>query len=443
MSDLLGLGASGIGVYSRALATIGDNIANAQTPGYARRNTVIAEQADNGQSILHRTQFSAGGALASGVRRAVDPWLIEDARASASDAGQATARLGGLEATEAVLSNGGDGVGQAMTGFFNRADELAANPGDVTRRNTFLASVNDVASSFRGTSQGLSRAASGVSTAAGAAVDQLNSDTSALVRVNDGLRRARDGSTNQASLLDQRDALVDSIAATLPVDVSYDAKGVATLKLPEGVLLSGNTAVKVAVTTAADGNLSFSAAFADGNTLLRPRGGTLAGQVEAAAHVGDQSARLDALALQFAAAVNLQHQAGRDAAGNAGVAVLTGTGAGDLAAVALTTADVAAADGSGANGNALAFGNLRTAAGGEASWASLVAQQAQAVAGAKAQDSAAATRRDGAATARSDVSAVDLDREAAELVRYQQAYQASARVIQVARETMQTILNAL
>ncbi|WP_369795540.1 flagellar basal body rod C-terminal domain-containing protein [Synechococcus sp. GFB01] len=39
------------------------------------------------------------------------------------------------------------------------------------------------------------------------------------------------------------------------------------------------------------------------------------------------------------------------------------------------------------------------------------------------------------------MSGVDLDREAADLIRLQQAYEASARVIQVARDTMQTILN--
>src|SRR3546814_4657054 len=37
MSDLLGIGASGLRAYSAALATIGDNIANAQSPGFARR----------------------------------------------------------------------------------------------------------------------------------------------------------------------------------------------------------------------------------------------------------------------------------------------------------------------------------------------------------------------------------------------------------------------
>jgi flagellar hook-associated protein 1 FlgK len=36
---------------------------------------------------------------------------------------------------------------------------------------------------------------------------------------------------------------------------------------------------------------------------------------------------------------------------------------------------------------------------------------------------------------------VDLDNEAAELLRFQQAYSASAKIIQAARETLQDILN--
>lgn len=73
----------------------------------------------------------------------------------------------------------------------------------------------------------------------------------------------------------------------------------------------------------------------------------------------------------------------------------------------------------------------------------MVAAHAQTVSAAKAQDSAASTRRDGALAARAELSGVDLDHEAAELLRFQQAYQGSARVIQVARDTFQSILSAI
>ena len=49
--------------------------------------------------------------------------------------------------------------------------------------------------------------------------------------------------------------------------------------------------------------------------------------------------------------------------------------------------------------------------------------------------------RDQAFAARDETSGIDLDREAAELLRFQQAYGASTRIIQVARETLQSILD--
>lgn len=444
MSDLLGLGAAGVRGYSRALQTIGDNIANAQTPGFARRTTVLSEQAGIDGSVFYRNQVTANGVSATGVTRSVDPWLIEDSRAAAGDAARSGARLSGLEAAETALNDGGAGVGKAMTALFNRADELAADPANATRRSAFLQSADDVASTFRRTADGLSRAATSVSGSAGLAVDQLNTDTTALARVNDALRRARDGSANQASLLDERDRLIDSISAALPVAVAYDAKGTATLTLPGGTLLSGTEQATIAVATATDGRLTLSATLPSGSFALAPQSGTLSGHIDAASHIASQRSALDTLANSFAAAVNTQHSAGRDATGNPGVALFTiGTGAANLTAVALTVADVAAADASSGNGNALAFGNLRGSSGGEANWAALAAQQSQSVASARAQDSVAGARRDGAASARNDLSGVDLDREAAELVRFQQAYEASARVIQVARETMQSILNVI
>ncbi len=443
MSDLLGLGAAGVRGYSRALSTIGDNISNAQTAGFVRRTAVLTEQPGIDSSIFYRNQVTANGVSATGVTRAVDPWLIEDSRAAASDAGRSGARLSGLSAAETALDDGGAGVGKAMTALFNRADELAADPASVTRRSAFLQSVDDVATTFRRTADGLTRASDSVAGSAGMTVAQLNTDTTALARVNDGLRRARDGSTNQATLLDERDRLIDSISSALPVTVAFDGRGAATLTLPGGTLLSGTDQATIAVTTAADGRLTLSATLPSGSFAVAPQSGTLSGQIDAADHIATQRSALDTLANTFAAAVNTQHAAGRDSTGNPGVALFTGSGAASIAAVSLTVGDVAAADASSSNGNALAFGNLRGANGGEANWAALTAQQSQSVASARAQDSVAGTRRDGAATARNDLSGVDLDREAADLIRYQQAYDASARIIQVARETMQSILDVI
>ncbi|HMQ19666.1 MAG TPA: flagellar basal body rod C-terminal domain-containing protein, partial [Sphingopyxis sp.] len=171
--------------------------------------------------------------------------------------------------------------------------------------------------------------------------------------------------------------------------------------------------------------------------------GGLAGLGQAADHVADQRAGLDTAAAQFAAQLNAAHQAGLDANGNAGQPLFTGTTAATLTAVALAPDQVAAGDVGSGNGNMLAIGGLRGANDPESVWSGRLAQQAQATTSARAQSAAAETRADAASAARFSVSEIDLDREAADLLRFQQAYSAAARTIQVARETMQALLNAV
>lgn len=440
MSDLLNIGASGLRAYSRALATVSDNIANAQTPGYARRTIELREAPAAGDIVLSRNSIRPGGVETAGVRRSVDQWLTEDARTASGEAERSAARLGAIEATERALDDGPGGIGQNLTRIFTTADQLAADPANATLRAQFLQAVDDSAAAFRRTSAALDSATNGIAQSATIAVDDLNTDLTALEAVNQGLRRARPGSTNEATLLDERDRLLDRISFALPVTASYDARGAVTLSASDGALtLVANGSVStLSVSALASGQLAFSVAPGG---ALSPASGSLAGLAQGADHIAKQHTALDALAAQFASDLNGWHPSGLDANGNAGTALLSGASAATLMATALIADAVAAADASSSNGNALQLANLRGPNGVEAGWATLVGQQAQQAASARAQDAAASSRRDGAFAARDSVSEVDLDREAAELLRFQQSYEAAARTVQVARETMQSILN--
>jgi flagellar hook-associated protein 1 FlgK len=443
MSDLLGIGASGLRAYSRALATVGDNIANAQTPGYARRTLQLREALGAGDSSLVRANVRPGGVDVQGVSRSVDAWLTADSRISSGDAGRAGTKLAWLDRVETALSDETNGIKNGLTKVFTTADQLTADPSNRTLRSQFLQAVDDVASGFRTAAGQLSGMAEGISDAATSAVDQFNADLNALEQINVGLRKARPGSTGEATLLDERDRLIDVLSAQGGVSASFDDRGAATVRATASgdVLVGGGTVTPVAATTGADGRVSF--AITGGGPFTTATG-SLAGLSEASNHVADQRAALDTMAGDFAGQLNAAHQAGTDANGNPGAALFTGTAsAATLTAAALTADQVAAANASGANGNMLVLGAMRGANDPESKWSGHIASQGQTTAAARAQDAAATTRADAAAAARGAVSEVDLDREAADLMRFQQAYSAAARTIQVARETMQALLSAV
>lgn len=441
MTDLLGIGYSGLKAYSRALSTIGDNIANAQTPGYARRRLEMMEPVSGSDSLFYRGSVNPAGVEIRGVSRSVDAWLIDDSRLSSGDSERAATKLGWLDKVEGALSDETNGIKTGLTKLFTTADQLTSDPANKTLRSQFLQSADDIASGFRTAAGQLDRMSDGVEGAAASTVEDFNTNLNALEQINIGLRKARPGSTNQASLMDERDRLLDKLSSQAGVSATFENNGSVTLRASGSgdLLVGGGTVNPIAVTAAADGRLSYSV----GGSPLTVTTGSLAGLSEAANHVADQRAGLDTMATSFAAQLNAAHQAGTDANGNPGAPLFTGTSAATLTASALAPEQVAAANASGSNGNMLALGTLRGAGDPEARWSGHLATQAQTTAAARAQDAAAMTRADAAAAARDGVSEVDLDKEAAELLRFQQAYQAAARTIQVARETMQTLLSSI
>ena len=84
---------------------------------------------------------------------------------------------------------------------------------------------------------------------------------------------------------------------------------------------------------------------------------------------------------------------------------------------------------------------MRDAHGWEAGVTTLVSDNAAALQQRSAVADAQTAIHDGAVAAQQAVSGVNLDSEAVDLLRYQQAYSASSRVIQTARDTLQSILD--
>ena len=90
--------------------------------------------------------------------------------------------------------------------------------------------------------------------------------------------------------------------------------------------------------------------------------------------------------------------------------------------------------------NLVALAGKRGTMGFEGSVQALVTDNAATLKQRRLVAEAQTTIRDGAITTRSELTGVNLDNEAVDLLKYQQAYQASSRVIQVAKETFQSIL---
>jgi len=445
MSDLFVIGASGTRAYRAAMGAVSENIANANSDGYSRRSvTTIESGASTATMALYISRANFGGTQIAGVDRATDPYLDTAVRLTGMALGSSTARMRWLTDTETALNDTDTGIGKLMTGMFQNMDKLAASPGDTSLRVTTLDSVSRVAEAFRQTAAELDSASTGIATEAQASVANINIALDQLANINGSLLRAQPGTSAYAQLLDSRDAALQQLSENLNVDISFGAHDSVQISFNGQTLVQGDAATQVAVSANPNGTLSFETS--GGTALAAPANGTLGGLFSAAQTVTDRRASLDTLAQQFVTDMNAWHAQGETDALAAGGALLSyGGGAANMAALITDPAALATRSTDGTlNGNLLTVQSaLRGNGSVEQNWTALIATHANLLTATKAEQTTAQGRADQAVAAREAVSGVDLDMEAADLLRLQQAFSGCAKILQVAKETVDSILQLI
>jgi flagellar hook-associated protein 1 FlgK len=440
-SDLLSIAASGARAARGALDVTAQNIANAASDGYVRRSARMEEvSAAGGQ--LRVGDISLSGVRISGIARNADMFRQAEVRRTNADASRAATELAGLQNIESAVEQAG--IFPAIVEFEGALRQLESDPVDSSLRAAVVASAETMANKFNIAAGSLASVAEGAQFEAGAATDEANVIAAELARINVRLARAGAGSSDRASLLDQRDLMLERLSGIADTQTSFNSDGGVTVRVGGSagpLLVDGATAGTLATTVAADGTLAFDV---DG-TAVALGGGALAGHALALREVVDVRGRLDALAEDLAALVNGSQAAGAALDGSAGQPLFAGTTAATLQAAFTDGALVATAPaGAGAGSrDASQLIALRTAleGGGLAEQMNgLLFDVSSRVAGheitADALDAIAASAR----ISLEQQAGVDLDTEAANLIRYQQAFQASGRAMQAASDIFDTLI---
>lgn len=446
MADLLSIGASGVRTYQTALATVSENIANVGNSAYARRSTNITELAAPATMLTAAAAMTGYGSIATGVNRASDMFKSAAVRDSGADLARTQAGSVWLNSIQSALT--GSDLSTSLTNFFNSAQSVAADPASAGPRAAMLENATTVANAFTATGNALAQVTADMDANADQATTSLSGLSAALAKVNDGLSRAGANTSQAAALADQRDSLLDQMSAIVDVHVTLDAAGRATVTAggTNGpTLVSGNDSATVTYVRNGSGAVSFAVQMGGNYSVLTPSGGALGGIVDGAQRIADTRDQLNTLATNFVNGVNSVQAQGVDLNNAAGQPMFSVGAAPTDVSLALTDPNgiAAAATGGGTrdNSNILALGTLRTTGGFESKVTTLVTANAAALQNRNTVAAAQSAIHDGAVTARDAVSGVDLDTEAVDLLRFQQAYSASSRVIQAARDTFQSILD--
>ena len=213
MSALMSIGKTAMFASYAALQTTSNNISNANTVGYSRQQTQLADAAG---------QFTGSGFFGKGVdvttvTRAYDKYLTTQAMGTASLAAADTARVDKLTQLENVFPIGSAGIGYAAGEFLNSFVDLSNDPSDSSARQVVLSQAQELAARFRAAGDQLSALQTGVTQDVTASVASVNALATQVAKLNAQIASLKGTGQAPNQLLDQRDQLISQIASTISV----------------------------------------------------------------------------------------------------------------------------------------------------------------------------------------------------------------------------------
>ncbi len=457
MASILSTGVSALTAYQRALATVGHNVANADTEGYSRQVSLFKTRSP---------AFTGGGWMGSGVevgtvQRRYDGFLADQVRTSLSGSGESDVYHTYAKQLDDLYADPELGLDPVLQRYFDAWNDVATSPASVPARQVLLAEAEALTDRFHFLARRGAEITAGVNRDIEATVADVNTLARGIGRLNEAIVHASgmNGSAPPNDLLDQRDTLVNQLAALVRVNYYTQPDGALNVFIGNGqsLVVGSNVAeLRVAVDTSDATRrvirYGTDPTAPDISSLLS--GGALGGLLRVRSEVIDPSmTRLDDVATGLASAVNAQHAAGTDLDGVAGTPFFTvGAGASDIELAISDAALVAAGKGGGPsdNRNALELAALQRSKfmlGGTATlqdaYGLVVSDVGSRTRHAQLNADAQAGLLRQAEEAHSAVSGVNLDEEAAQLMHFQQAYQAAAQVIAVAGTLFDTLIAAV
>jgi flagellar hook-associated protein 1 FlgK len=456
----LNTAATGLSAAQRAMDITGQNIVNANTPGYSRQRVLLRSVGPpTTTSLFTGQQASYGGVSVSDVTRIRDSFLEATRAAAGGRQAALTAQAGALAGAQQLLAEPGDnGLQRSMDEFFNSWHDVATNvsPDNTAPGAVAIQSGVKVAGQLHALAFGLAQQWSVTHDALADTVSQANQAAADLAVLNGKIQEGVVAGRPVNELLDSRDQLVRQLSDLVGGVALPGEDGQVQVSVGGVTVVAGTHAQQLTLGGATD----ITTATTDPPTVYW---GTTAVPVESGRALGQLASlrtdlpsalgAVDQVAVSLRDAVNALHGTGFTLAGAPGGLFFDGTDALTIGVVPTSAGDLAVASAPGTvDGSvAAAIGDLSderkasAALGGglgpSARWRELstsLGVQLKSLQTAGSVQQSVVNAADDALEADAGVS---LDEEMGNMILFQRSYQASARVITTVDEMLDTLIN--
>lgn len=233
LSASLAAASSGLTAAARGAETVSSNIAGAQTPGYAPRSLALA------------TRGIGPGVTVMGTLRDVDAIMLGDRRRAEAAEGDARIRAEAWQRIESAMGAPGDAgsLSGRLSALETALIAATATPESVPSLDRVRAAADMLAQGLRDATAAIQATRAAADAAIARDVAHLNATLSSVATLNVQITRGLAAGRDVSGLMDQRQALVDGIAAIVPIREAPRAGGQIALHTDSGfALLDGRPA---------------------------------------------------------------------------------------------------------------------------------------------------------------------------------------------------------
>ncbi|MDA8275958.1 MAG: flagellar hook-associated protein FlgK [Actinomycetota bacterium] len=466
----LGLSIAGTGLQAArdGMDAVAQNLANANTPGY------VSEQAQITASPTTDPLGIGSGAYVNGIAQASDAVLAADNLAASASSASSSALQQTLSTVQAIFPEPGpNGLSSQLSTFWSSWDSIATNPSQIAPRTEVVNQAQDIASTLNQEYAQLSQTAANTNTQIASLASEVNTLFSQVASLNQSIVSSLASGSQPNALIDQRNNLVNQLGQDIGVTTRAQANGSLDVYVGGFAMVQGNTADSLTVTSS--GSPSTTSLVSKLAGLAVPvSGGTMSGLLTAVnTKIPQYQSQLDTVATDLANTVNTQLGNGWDANANTDVPAGTGVGpngsaplftiptsttgaagsTGAAADIAVNAAVVAnpqllAAASSSTNGandgsNAQAMAELGTSpTGPDQAYRNFITNLGSDVQTTTSQSQAQQSLSQSLQASYQSVVGVNTDQQTVDMLAYQQAYQASAKVVSTVDAMVQSLLAA-
>jgi len=228
-----------------ALNTTGHNIANANTPGYSRQVVDMAASRPLEALGMWRSTAAGQigmGVDATAIRRVREKFLDDQFRNDFSKLGRWSVEQDTLEKIEAFFNEPSEtGFTVVLERFWNAWADLAKDPSSADGRRVLRESAMALADAFNTISRQLTDLDQDLTTNLEVKTGQINTLIQNIADLNRKIARLESLGDHANDLRDQRDLFADELSKLINVTVEETADGVYNVRLGNRVLVEGFT----------------------------------------------------------------------------------------------------------------------------------------------------------------------------------------------------------